>query len=163
MADIAVEFPDYPVASLPEIPAGFVASHWHNDACPSWERGDLKLFIDYPDHNAREIKDPLCPRFSLQRRDEAGRDNDIVVDTDDWNEMLAFIAAEPTPRVITSVQVMRINGAWNFSAWVGDEFDHSGPIGIADDASEDDARAAIAEMFSGPVAVERLLLNTDEG
>lgn len=157
MSDIAKEFPDYPVASLPEIPAGFVPSHWHNDACPSWSRGDLVLFIDYPNPADRDFDDGT--RFSLQRSTGAGAN--VIVDTDDWTTVLAFIAAEPMPRIITSVQVMKIDGVWQFSAWVGDEFDHSGPIGIADDASEDDARAAIGEMFSGPVAVERLLLSTD--
>jgi len=159
MTDIAKEFPDYPVASLPEIPAGFVPSHWHNDACPSWGRNDLRLFVDYPDPADRDMDDGT--RFSLQRESDAGVS--VIVDTDDWNTVLAFIAAEPVERRITSVQVMKINGAWNFSAWVGDEFDHSGPIGIADDADEDAARAAIGEMFSGSVAVLRLQLNTDEG
>lgn len=90
MTDIAKEFPDYPVASLPEIPAGFVASHWHNDACPSWERGYLKLFIDYPDAPERD-DDRVGARFSLQTISKLG-DADEILQTDDWQEIVDNIA-----------------------------------------------------------------------
>jgi len=90
MTDIAKEFPDYPVASLPEIPAGFEPSHWHNDACPSWTRGDLALFIDYPRDVVRNEFD--TPRFSLQRANDDGAD--VILDTDKWSEIVEAIAAQ---------------------------------------------------------------------
>ena len=89
MTDITVEFPGYPVDTLPAIPAGFVATHWHNDACPSWQRGNLRLFVDYPDPDAREID---APRFSLQRDDDDGVT--VILDSDDWSAILDAIAKE---------------------------------------------------------------------
>jgi hypothetical protein len=93
------EFPDYPEDTLPTIPAGFVPTHWHNDACPSWERGDLKLFIDYPDaHKATraEFEGDLSERFSLMLMTDSGSVD--LAYSDDWSEILAAIAAqESTP------------------------------------------------------------------
>lgn len=66
MADykIEVEFPDYPVDSLPgDIPEWLECVPWHNDACPIWymrgyedPEAGIHLAIDYPDVWAR-----ICP------------------------------------------------------------------------------------------------------
>lgn len=47
-------FPDYPVSSLPALPAGFVPSFGRNDVCPNFTNWSLgpTLWIDYPDPTA---------------------------------------------------------------------------------------------------------------
>jgi hypothetical protein len=35
------EFPDFPLESLPEIPADWDDQSWHNDACPSFEANPM--------------------------------------------------------------------------------------------------------------------------
>lgn len=92
---IEKEFPDFPVADLPAIPAGFVDSSWHNDSCPSFtdEARRLMVYVDYADKEKRE--EPSAPRFSLRRLDAEGcvTDEPSVIDTDDWNAVL--LAIEP--------------------------------------------------------------------
>ena len=84
------EFPDYDVTTLPVIPEGFVDSSWHNDACPSFTKGNLQLFVDYADPAMRETeyggKD--SPRFVLIQEDA-----EPLVVTDNWSEVLAAIEA----------------------------------------------------------------------
>lgn len=90
----ATEFPDYPLDSLPEIPAGFTDTSWHNDTCPSFgdEEFNLVVFIDYPDAAMREY--PQAPRFTLNKGE------DHLLSGDDWQAILARIAevrAAPLP------------------------------------------------------------------
>lgn len=60
------EFPDFPAADWPQLPADWSDASYHNDACPSatHEALGLHLFIDYADRERRELRD--IPRFSLQ-------------------------------------------------------------------------------------------------
>lgn len=66
-----IEFTDYPADSMPDLPAGWVDSSWHNDVCPSFENTalGLVLYVDHPDPNERE-HGPETPRYSLHRWDE---------------------------------------------------------------------------------------------
>lgn len=61
--------------------------------------------------------------------------------------------------MITRVNIYRAAGEWCYAAFDDDGFDCSDTIGCFDDASEDDARADIAEMF--PDAEIRRLSDCD--
>lgn len=81
------EFPDFDVATLPEIPAGFEDVSWHNDNCPSFynEADGLILFVDYADASQREF--PETKRFSLNLVNTTV----CVIDSDDWQSVLNAI------------------------------------------------------------------------
>lgn len=86
------EFPDFDASTMPEIPAGFDDVSWHNDACPSFlnETAGLILFVDYADPAKREFED--TERFSLNVWD-VGNTGTVLVSSDDWQVVLAAIAA----------------------------------------------------------------------
>jgi len=84
---IAYEFPDFDLASLPQIPSSWIDVSWHNDCCPSWQvTANLVVFVDYADPQEREINGK---RYAV---------NDIetcqcLFQSDSWNDVLAFIKA----------------------------------------------------------------------
>lgn len=89
-----IEFPDYPLADMPTMPAGFVDTSWHNDTCPSFHNAALRLtiWIDYVDVEKREFPENEG-RFSIVRTDEDGATIEGVDEpTDDWSVILATIA-----------------------------------------------------------------------
>ena len=86
---LAKEFPDFDVTTLPTIPVGFVDSSWHNDACPSFTKGDLHLFVDYADKTLSEWPD--SPRYSLLRN--VGSNATELCHSDNWSDILAAIEA----------------------------------------------------------------------
>lgn len=80
------EFPDFPAADMPVIPAGFKDVSWHNDICPRFvsDALGLEIWVDYADPAHREF--PRLHRFSVCHD---GGDNDLV--TNDWQAVLAFV------------------------------------------------------------------------
>lgn len=92
------EFPDYPVTDMPAMPAhgNFVDTSWHNNACPSITSDDLGLhiWIDFVDKSLREFQDG--PRFIVTRQDNEFETIDTVLETEEWNEVLAVIERERT-------------------------------------------------------------------
>lgn len=92
MANFQEEFPDFPAADMPAIPAGFEDVSWHNDACPCIARADMCIFIDYVNVDLREHGGDY-PRFNVQpMRDGIEITGDCGLQTDDWAEVLAYIA-----------------------------------------------------------------------
>lgn len=91
MADykIEIEFPDYPVDSLPgDIPEWLECVPWHNDACPIWymrgyedPEAGIHLAIDYPDAERREIDGP---RYRIWMSDALQNYLAPPLNTDDW-------------------------------------------------------------------------------
>lgn len=86
-ANTAREFPDFDLATMPEIPADYVDVSWHNDSCPSFlnEATGRILFVDYADAENREH--PETPRFNLNVWD-CGNTGETLVESDDWNAIL---------------------------------------------------------------------------
>jgi len=87
-AAIAREFPDFPLDSLPEIPASFEARPWRHDAMPAWrdERAGFTLWIDHPD--SAERVEPGAPRFTLiDDRD----DFRALAATDEWSQVVSAL------------------------------------------------------------------------
>lgn len=62
------EFPDYPAEDMPALPDGWVDTSWHNDACPSFTKGRVKMHIDYLSRIMRDT--PGFPRFTVILLDE---------------------------------------------------------------------------------------------
>jgi len=93
--DIEFEFADYDQSTLPVIPAGFRPTHWHNDICPSWQLGHLRLWIDYADDSMREF--PCSYRYTLQflsDPDDAS-ESTTLIHTSDWTAVMAVIINHP--------------------------------------------------------------------
>jgi hypothetical protein len=97
MRTYSTEFPDFVLDVI--VPSDFTDSSWHNDACPSFAGHRLRLWIDYKDPSMRENNGP---RFIIQREDVDGElqneEDDILLQTDDWNEVIAMIA-KLTPHI----------------------------------------------------------------
>ena len=95
---LADEFPDFDLATLPDIPADWVDDSWHNDACPSFTAGPdgaLKIYVDYDSLELREHPD-LTFRFSVSSYNEAG-DMLTHLETNDWASVLAFVESWTPP------------------------------------------------------------------
>ena len=90
------EFPEFPVADMPAMPAHgeFVDTSWHNDACPSIASDALGLhvWIDFADKSVREFEDGT--RFIVARQDDGIVIGGAILETDDWDEVLAVIEQE---------------------------------------------------------------------
>jgi hypothetical protein len=87
------EFPDFPAADMPAIPAGWEDASWHNNSAPSFiAPGGFNVWIDYLDPANREFDGGK--RFLVNKLDADGcfTNDDPDLETDDWSEVLAFIA-----------------------------------------------------------------------
>lgn len=94
----ATEFPDYPSAEMPPIPATWEDVSWRNEQCPSFLTPEgaprFFVFVDYPEAADREF--PESPRFTVHRATDEGEMPEgfnVVSDGDDWSAVLAFILA----------------------------------------------------------------------
>lgn len=88
------EFPDYDITTLPTLPEGFVDSSSYIDAAPSFENQErgLKVYVDYANYADRESG--RSQRFCVSRYDEeTGDDEDVVLSTNDWAEVIRFLSA----------------------------------------------------------------------
>src|ERR1700759_3198946 len=83
------EFPDFDadgaakLDSLLANPEAWVDVSWHNDTCPSIMCDVFVLYADYADPTQREFEE--APRFTMHCEDV------ILLMTDDWADVLAFI------------------------------------------------------------------------
>lgn len=85
------QFPDYPFNDLPlEVLTDFQDTSWHNDTCPSFRKGNVIVWVDWPD--PREREDFEGHRFIVCRLDNDGclTEEEPLLETDDWNAVLAF-------------------------------------------------------------------------
>lgn len=87
----ATEFPDFPAADLPAIPAIWSDASWHNDACPFFLiTGSLGVWIDYADPAMSDLGPDRGPRFALVAMEDGQHgDSDSILATDDWDALLA--------------------------------------------------------------------------
>lgn len=91
------EFPDFDPATLPAIPPEWTDQSWHNDACPSFNTGKgIVVFVDFENTADREFEG-ACQRFCVQRDPETCDDNDVIFETDEWAEVLAFVESGKLP------------------------------------------------------------------
>ena len=92
------EFPNFELATLPPIPAGFTCTAWHNNALPTWDEGQsadeqarrLVIGIDYADKALRDDPDPAIKRFSLSIY-MGDCSPEPILDTDDWSVLEAAV------------------------------------------------------------------------
>jgi hypothetical protein len=87
------EFPEFPEADWPAMPEGFEDNSWHNDVCPSIINAPLRVavFIDCADPKARETDGGRFIAYTLDDGEMPICD-DFTLITDDWDEVLTFIA-----------------------------------------------------------------------
>jgi hypothetical protein len=84
------EFPDYDPASMPAIPAGWTDISWRNDACPSFDAGNMRVvYVDYASPDRREWSE--ARRFSVTEETPHMRIR-TVLESDDWQEVLDYLA-----------------------------------------------------------------------
>jgi hypothetical protein len=90
---IETEFPSYPHATLPDL-TGFEDTSWHNDACPSFRKGNYLVWIDWPDDGDREY--PGGQQFIVCELDETGclTGDDPVLETNGWHFVQTFLNGE---------------------------------------------------------------------
>lgn len=88
-----IEFPDYPVAYMPTIPAAFEDTSWRNDCCPCFTSETLKLilWVEYPGIREREFEGGT--RYLLCSTDTPEGQSAEIIATDDWQAVLDAIAA----------------------------------------------------------------------
>ena len=87
------EFPTYPLAALPALPPSWTDTSWRNEACPSYTVGDLQVWLDFPDPEQREF--PELRRFMITRHGRSDNEPPLL-QTDDWTEVLAYVAGQGT-------------------------------------------------------------------
>lgn len=88
-----MEHPTHAADHMPTIPAGFEDSSWCNDMCPSFtsEALGLVIWVDHSERDKREF--PEIERFCVQSTDDEGAaKHGPELRTDDWSEVLAFVA-----------------------------------------------------------------------
>lgn len=83
-------FSDFAPSSLPAIPSNWTDSSWINNACPSFDCGNLTVFVDYEHPNQRECTDICGARYSVHNN--ASDFTDVVFESDDWDAVLEFVA-----------------------------------------------------------------------
>lgn len=101
--NLAREFPDFDQSTLPLIPPGFEDQSWRNDTSPRFHHTGLRLtlWIDYADPALAEFPEEratgIMKRFAVYSTDAEGAELGAGPDleTDDWAEVLALIAATP--------------------------------------------------------------------
>jgi len=84
------EFPDieFELDTMPAIPSAWLDTSWHNDSCPSFQCGALRIFVDYANAEDREV--PEAPRYSVHLWEG---DYPALLATDDWQAVLDFVVA----------------------------------------------------------------------
>lgn len=85
------EFPDFPLADMPVIPAGFKDTSWRNDACPYFFDAikRLGIYIDYADKSQREFE---AERFIIFKTDAEGLPiGDAIAASESWDVILASL------------------------------------------------------------------------
>jgi hypothetical protein len=84
---ITTEFPEYELSTLPTIPSHWKDISWHNDVCPSWQAGNMQVFIDFEQQEAREYD--IDDRFRVCDAD----DHELLFSSNNWETVLSFVSA----------------------------------------------------------------------
>jgi len=80
MPNYLTEFPDFGTLDFDPSSIGFTDDSWHNDVCPSFVRGDLKLWVDYADIDRRETGNS---RYTLCLMDGDGQCIEDLFETEE--------------------------------------------------------------------------------
>jgi hypothetical protein len=91
MQDYKIEFPCF--TDMPSMPLGFEDNSWHNDAMPSFvsEAQGLIIWVDYLNPADREFSE--ANRFIVARYLDENFTDDVLLATNDWQAVLAFVNA----------------------------------------------------------------------
>jgi len=85
------EFPTFPEADLPPIPASWSDLSWHNDASPFFLITDaMGVWVDFADPALSDLGENREARFALvPMRDGQHVEEGCLLYSDDWNAILA--------------------------------------------------------------------------
>ena len=83
-------FPRFTHADLPEIPEGWADVSWENDCCPSWQQGQLIVYVDYIDPNEREFPESRT-RFTILECMHMTH----LHSTNSWRDVLDYFGYSP--------------------------------------------------------------------
>jgi len=90
---LAYEFPEYDVSTLPAIPDWLHPVHWHNDTCPSWststEGNGVEVYIECQNPDDREI--PEWPRYNVLPPHDTDTNRPSLIFSEDWQPILAYL------------------------------------------------------------------------
>lgn len=86
-SNVTTEFRDYDIATLPAIPNYWQDVSWHNDTCPSWQIGELLIYIDYEKLDDREMG--IEERYRVSDYETV----DLYLATNDWQTVLDYVQA----------------------------------------------------------------------
>lgn len=98
-SNLAKEFPDFDLFTLPVIPAGWEDISWHNDSCPCLEISKdeetgnrIYLFVDFADPAKREVPESEN-RFSLYSEvyEDEECDCTMIIETNDFDAVLKAV------------------------------------------------------------------------
>jgi hypothetical protein len=102
-ARLRQQFPDYDLATLPEIPEHWQDESWHDELCPGFRVKTLpdgfylRANIDFADPEKREFQHSYRFRCGWLNV-ETNTYPEEFIETDDWNEFLAGVGkAEDEP------------------------------------------------------------------
>jgi hypothetical protein len=108
------EFPDYPLETLPLIPASWSDLSWHNDACPFFLiTGAMGVFVDFADPTMRDYfidgSNDIGGRFIVVQMDDGQHtEGASLLETDDWQAVLAL--AHSSERAGLASEYVRLIG-----------------------------------------------------
>lgn len=138
----AYEFPDMPAADMPDLPAGWFDTSWHNDACPSYTSPDgVVIWIDYADPDRREFDGH--GRFSITYLDLDGchMDGTTMLDFETFDAALAHAALGN----VGIASLLADTHKAEFEFWLSQNYDDTIARTMADTAVERE-RAKAAKM-----------------
>ncbi|HHC7417891.1 TPA: hypothetical protein ACN3ZQ_001075 [Vibrio cholerae] len=74
-----------------EIPKSFVDDSNGNDVCASIYSEDLKVKVFIDHINPEEREEPSYARFAIHKTNEFGETEDLVLESESWEEILDLI------------------------------------------------------------------------
>lgn len=91
-----IEFPEFDPQTMPEIPEGWEDISWHNDVAPSFQVGNpegiwFRVWVDFAKEAEREFPQSTH-RFAIDKVNEEMGDEETLVQSDDWAEIVAKVA-----------------------------------------------------------------------
>ncbi len=96
---LAVEHPNFDLATLPAIPEGWTDTSWRNDACPSFDTpSGVRVYVDYADPKQRDNEGLARFGAYYEAPDaQSSTDRVDVYEGEDWDALLAAVEAFTPP------------------------------------------------------------------
>ena len=100
------EFPHFPELDF-KLPEGFEDDSCHQDVCPCFTKGNLRLWVDYPNPQDRETQE--LKRFSLVLEDSYDEDTVELISTESIDEVYRAIKKHEDAHKDANWESMRLH------------------------------------------------------